>query len=55
MMSGKSSEITDDMSLQDVFKAFYNKAKTVDIQGEQLKNSAMGSITGFSQKLEQRR
>jgi hypothetical protein len=45
MLSGKP-QITEDMNLQQVFKVFYNRAQTVD--HSKLKNSAMGSITGFS-------
>lgn len=55
MLSGKKPEITEDMNLQQVFKTFYSRAKTVSVSGESAKNSAMSSLTGFSQKLEQRR
>ena len=52
-VSGKA-EITDDMTLQDIFKQFYSKAKESDIGGN-IKNSAMSSLNGFSSKLERRR
>ena len=52
-VSGKS-EITDDMTLQDIFKQFYSKAKQSDISGN-IKNSAMSSLNGFSSRLERRR
>lgn len=38
-----------------MFKALYNRAKTVEVDKEQMKNSAMGSISGFSKILEERR
>ena len=45
------------MSLQDIFKQYYGKAKKVDISGakSRVSNSAMSSLGGFSQKLEERR
>lgn len=52
MLSGKTP-ISEDMNLQQVFKVFYDRAKTID--HSKLKNSALGSITGFSSKLEARR
>lgn len=53
LLSGKSKKITDDMTLQDIFKQFYSKAKTVEVKNPV--NSAMSSLGGFSQKLEKRR
>ena len=52
-----SGKITDDMNLQDIFKQYYGKAKKVDVSGAAggIKNSAMSSLGGFSQKLEERR
>ena len=50
-MSGKP-KITDDMNLQDVFKQFYTKAKSVDLKKSNVVNSAMSSLNGFSSKLE---
>ena len=46
--------ITDDMTLQDIFKNFYSKAKSVDVKKDSV-NSAMSSLNGFSAKLEARR
>lgn len=45
------------MNLQDIFKQYYGKAKKVDVTGAAggIKNSAMSSLGGFSQKLEERR
>ena len=43
------------MSLQDIFKQFYSKAKTVDLKQQAGVNSAMNSLNGFSAKLEARR
>lgn len=55
-MSGKqNSTITDDMTLQDIFKNFYSKAKSVDINKAGGVNSAMSSLNGFSAKLDARR
>lgn len=57
MLAGKQTQITDDMNLQQVFKAFYNRAKQVDVKtgGQSVVNSAMNSLGGFSSKLEARR
>jgi len=41
------------MTLQDIFKQFYSKAKTVEVKNPV--NSALSSLGGFSQKLEKRR
>lgn len=56
-MSGKAkkSMITDEMTLQDIFKSFYSKAKTVDVKNAGAVNSAMSSLNGFSAKLEAKR
>ena len=44
------------MNLQDIFKQFYSKAKTVDVKpSEGVFNSAKSSLTGFSARLEKRR
>ena len=54
----KGFEVNDDMSLQDIFKQFYSKAKTVkqkDQEGDGVFNSAKQSLTGFSARLEKRR
>ena len=53
-MSGKQ-KINDDMNLQDVFKTFYQRAKNIDIKKDNVVNSAMSSLSGFSSKLEARR
>lgn len=54
MLSGKTSKKKkDDMSLQDLFKEYYAKAKTVD--HKQYVNSAKSSINSFSSLLEKRR
>ena len=47
--------ITDDMTLQDIFKNFYSKAKSVDVKKSGGINSAMSSLNGFSAKLDARR
>lgn len=51
-MDGKAPKRDEEPSLQDMFKSYYNKAKEVNTEA---KNSAMNSLNGFSQKLEQRR
>jgi hypothetical protein len=51
----QSKGITDDMSLQDIFKSFYGKAKNVDLGTETIKNSARSSLNSFSSRLEKRR
>lgn len=45
------------MTLQDIFKQYYGRAKEVDLSAAKNKvsNSAMSSLGGFSQKLEARR
>lgn len=52
-----SGKITDDMTLQDIFKSYYGKAKSVDVSAakDKVSNSAMNSLGGFSQRLEERR
>jgi hypothetical protein len=47
--------IDDDMTLQDIFKQYYKKAKTIDVKGTKVVNSALSSLNGFSSKLEKRR
>ena len=52
-MSGKA--ITDDMTLQDIFKKFYSSAKTVNVKEKVGVNKAMSSLNSFSERLEKRR
>ena len=58
-MDGKktSDGITDDMSLQDIFKQYYGKLKKSDIsqKASGAVNSASSSLGGLGAKLEQRR
>ena len=49
------NRITDDMTLQDIFKQYYNKAHSIDIKQSNIVNSAMSSINSFSSRLEKRR
>lgn len=51
----KKQTITDDMSIQDIFKQFYGKAKEVDLGKTKVVNSAMSSLNSFSSRLEKRR
>ena len=57
-LAGKQPEKkTEDMTLQELFVKYYNKAQTVDVKakaGDKL-NSARSSLTGFSDMLEKRR
>jgi hypothetical protein len=43
------------MSLQDIFKQFYGRAKDVDIGPGKVVNSAMSSLNSFSSRLDRRR
>jgi len=51
----KPTTITDDMTLQDIFKTYYKKAKTVDIKKAKILNSAASSLGSLSSRLEKRR
>jgi hypothetical protein len=51
LLSGKKK--TDDMSLQEIFKVYYTKAKQID--HKEYINSAKNSINSFSGLLEKRR
>lgn len=54
LLNGKTpKKSTDQMSLQELFKEFYQKAKTTDIK--QSVNSASSSLNSFSSLLERRR
>ena len=53
LVSGKA--ITDDMTLQDIFKKFYSSAKTVNVKEKVGVNKAMSSLNSFSERLEKRR
>lgn len=50
LLSGKSSKKTDDMTLGELFKEFYGKAKQVDTS--KYVNSAKSSLNSFSSVLE---
>ena len=52
LLSGKKSREAD-MSLQDLFKEYYAKAKTIDTK--EYVNSAKTSLNSFSSILEKRR
>ena len=52
MVQGKKKN-TDDMTLQDLFKEYYSKVKTVD--AKEYVNSAKSSLNSFSSLLEKRR
>ena len=54
-LKGEKVTITDDMTLQDIFKTYYSKAKEVDLKKAKVVNSALSSINSFSSKLEKRR
>ena len=52
----KGFEVNDNMNLQDIFKQFYSKAKSVEIKKDAgVFNSAKSSLNGFSARLEKRR
>lgn len=54
LLKGKTpSKKTEDMNLQEIFKSYYVKAKTVD-KSDYL-NSAKGSLNSFSSYLEKKR
>lgn len=53
MLSGKQSKLKEDMSLQDLFKEYYTKVKTVE--AKEYVNSAKSSLNSFSSLLEKRR
>lgn len=54
LLKGKTPrKRTEDMNLQEIFKSYYTKAKTVD-KSEYL-NSAKGSLNSFSSYLEKKR
>ena len=53
MLSGKTTKKRDEMSLQDIFKEYYGKAKAVDTK--EYVNSAKSSLNSFSSLLEKRR
>lgn len=54
MLSGKATKKNrDDMNLQELFKEFYSKAKTVE--AKEYVNSAKSSLNSFSGLLERRR
>lgn len=52
MLSGKKKK-KEEMNLQELFKEFYSKAKTVDTK--EYVNSAKSSLNSFSSLLEKRR
>jgi hypothetical protein len=52
-LSGKAPKKRDEMSLQDIFKEYYTKAKAVDTH--EYVNSAKTKLNSFSSLLEQRR
>ena len=51
----KKQGITDDMTLQDIFKQAYGRAKDIDIGPGKIVNSARSSLNSFSSRLEKRR
>ena len=53
MISGKTTKKKEDMNLQDLFKEYYTKVKTVDTKD--YVNSAKSSLNSFSSLLEKRR
>jgi hypothetical protein len=50
LLSGKKTKATDDMTLGELFKEFYGKAKQVDTS--KYVNSAKASLNSFSSVLE---
>lgn len=52
---GGKKKITDDMSLQDIFKQFHGRIKEVDLGPGKVVNSAMSSLNSFSSRLDKRR
>ena len=52
MLSGKKKK-TDEMNLQELFKEFYQKAKS--IEPKEYVNNAKSSLNSFSSLLEKRR
>jgi hypothetical protein len=53
--SGGRQGIRDDMSLQDIFKQYYNRAHSLDISNSKVVNSALSSINSLSSRLDKRR
>lgn len=53
----KPQKKTEDMTIQELFRTYYEKAQEVDVKGKagDHLNSAMKSLNGFSAKLDARR